>query len=437
MASEDARYRQSSQFRLWSFSRSELASLREKANALARASISERLSSTSSSSTTANKNNHDRSASTSNANTPDPEGSAGGASFRLPEFLTVAEEALMVTFYTSQLLGAGEAAGMSDEVCATAAAFFRRFYITNSIMTYPPQDMMFVALFFGCKAEGHFPRIGDFLNMGALSSIKKQPEEILAGEFLLCQGIRFAFDVKHPFRALIGAGMELRRLGGIPEDRIRAAESRAKQILRFSSLITDAYFHYTPSQIMLAALSHADRGLAERLIHNTFHLPTAPIKVESGADTPVDGVPKENNARKDRANEDKAAIIGQHIRDRVLGTIEACRDMLSHEMPERSREHWQTKEIYQDLVLPVKKKLKKCRDPDRSNLVALQRARREKALKKSGGSEDGGPDDRATAGTKGDDAGIFGGDLVQRDSKRRKVAPGQGPALDDPFGGPL
>jgi hypothetical protein len=44
---------------------------------------------------------------------------------------------------------------------------------------------------------------------------KDNPQEILAGEFLLCQGIRFAFDVKHPFRPLRGAGMELRRYGDI------------------------------------------------------------------------------------------------------------------------------------------------------------------------------------------------------------------------------
>jgi cyclin H len=38
---------------------------------------------------------------------------------------------------------------------------------------------------------------------------RDNPEQILAGEFLLCQGLRFAIDVKHPFRALRGALMEL------------------------------------------------------------------------------------------------------------------------------------------------------------------------------------------------------------------------------------
>lgn len=150
MATEDARYRQSSQYRLWSFSPSQLGAMREKANSLARASISERLSSA--------PRSNSASAPTSNANTPDADGTS-----TLPEFLTPSEEALLVTFYTSELLRAGDHAEMADEIKATAAAFFRRFYITNSIMTYPPQEMLIVALFFGCKAEGSFPRITEYV----------------------------------------------------------------------------------------------------------------------------------------------------------------------------------------------------------------------------------------------------------------------------------
>jgi cyclin H len=120
--------------------------------------------------------------------------------------------------------------------------------------------------------------------------------------------------------------------------RLGAAENRAREILRFSPLITDAYFHYTPSQIMLAALSLADRGLAERLITQTFHH-VAPPNTDSGADTPAASGPDANNKPAPRSGEDTAEIIGSHARDRVLGTIEACRDLLSRELPER-REHW-------------------------------------------------------------------------------------------------
>lgn len=150
MATEDARYRQSSQYELWSFSPAQLAALREKTNSAARSRIAERLSSHPAPSS------NGFSVSTSSANTPDPDGTSTPA---LPEFLTPAEEGLVVTFYTSELLRAGDHADMSDEIKATAAAFLRRFYVTNSIMTYPPPQMLIVALFFGCKAEGSFPSI--------------------------------------------------------------------------------------------------------------------------------------------------------------------------------------------------------------------------------------------------------------------------------------
>ncbi|KXX76243.1 Cyclin CCL1 [Madurella mycetomatis] len=418
MAAEDVRYRQSSQYLLWSFSPSQLAAIREKTNATARSTISARLSSLPA------MPNNSLSAPTSNANTPDPEGSTTPA---LPEYLTPAEEALLVTFYTSELLRAGDHAGMSDEIKATAAAVFRRFYVMNSIMTYPPQEMLIVALFFGCKAEGAFPSISDF----GKTFGKEHPEEILAGEFLLCQGLRFALEVRNPFRALRGAVMELSLLGDIETARIAAAERRAREILRFSPLITDAYFHYTPSQIMLAALSLADRGLAERLIQETFHY-VAPPANNSGADTPMSGsgidAPKKGSAaaRNGGGEQDRATLIGPHIRDKVLGTVEACRDMLSKELPER-REHWTNKTVYKAQLQPLRKKLNKCRDPERSNLVGLQRARRQQAAHRDESDDEDGLDGgKGPAGRLKDDEAVFG----DADVKGRKVKR----EMEDPFG---
>ncbi|KAK4236181.1 cyclin-like protein [Achaetomium macrosporum] len=419
MATEDARYRESSQYQLWSFSPTQLAAMREKTNAAARARIAQRLSSMPASS-------RNTSAPTSSANTPDPDGASTPA---LPEFLTPAEEALLVTFNTSELLRAGDHAEMSDEIKATAAAFFRRFYVTNSVMTYPPTEMLMVALYFACKAEGVFLSITDFIKTFG----RENPEEIIAGEFLLCQGLRFAIDVKHPFRALRGAVMELGTFPDIEPARLAAAEQRAREILRFSPLITDAYFHYTPSQIMLAALSLADRGLAERLIAETFHY-VAPPANNSGAETPASSGPDAPAPSRKPAprsdGEDKAQIIGSHIRDKVLGTIEACRDMLSKELPER-REHWTNKAVIKAQITPLRKKLNKCHDPERWNLVELQRARREQASKKAD-SEDGDAEDKAGGGTIEPDGAVFGGPLP-RDTKRRKMGKG----LEDPFGPPL
>ncbi|KAK4196227.1 putative cyclin [Triangularia verruculosa] len=418
MTTEDARYRDSSQYRLWSFSPTQLSALREKTNAAARARISERLLSYPLPAATASSK--DLSAPTSNANTPDPDGNSTPA---LPEFLTPAEELTLVVYYTFEILRASESLHYSDEIKATAAMFLKRFYITNSIMTYPPASMFFVALFFASKVETGHVNLSEYSNI-----FKKSPEEILAGEFLLCQGLRFAFDVKHPFRALRGAMMELAGFPDMQSDlkRLDAAESRARKILQLSPLMTDAYFHYTPSQIMLAALSLADRGLAERLIRETFHF--VPMEGNS-ADTPG-GNNGGGEGSRNKMNDERAAIIGSQIRDKVLGAIEACRDMLSRELPER-REHWANKTFIKTQITPLKKKLAKCKDPERWNLVELQRVRREQAAKKMDSDDE--DDFGGRRVKKEDDSDVFGGDLGHSAKKRKVTVKKE----EDPFGGPM
>lgn len=271
MATEDERYRQSSQYRLWSFTPSNLQELRAKTNSLAREQIAPRLSA-------------------------DP-----------PDFLTADEEIRLVKFFTVELIRAAQFCELPTEIRATAAVFLRRFYVTNSVMTYPAPELLKTSLFFGCKAEGFFYKLNAFSEKFPNTT----GEQILAGEFLLCQGIRFAFDVRHPFRALEGAILELRRKLPDEESRINRVHARAREILKFSPLVTDAYFHYTPSQIMMAAVSMVDHGLLDVLI-------------------PVP------NGEAGQA----AAFAG--MRDKILGVIQSCREMLEEEPPERMTDYWGT-----------------------------------------------------------------------------------------------
>jgi len=131
--------------------------------------------------------------------------------------------------------------------------------------------------------------------------------------------------------------MELRRYGDIDDIRIDEAHKRARQILKFSSLVTDAYFHYTPSQIMLAALSLADRGLLERIMQETFR--PAQQGGESGGSTPAQGSGN-GTGKSNTAAANKEQANGADIRDKVLGAIEACREMLAAEPPERFTQYW-------------------------------------------------------------------------------------------------
>ncbi|KAI2643716.1 cyclin ccl1 [Xylaria nigripes] len=356
MATEDTRYRQSSQYRLWSFSPSQLQSIREKTNSLAVTHISNRLRSLS---------------------PPiDP----------LPDFLTPAEEAMLLNFYVVDLLRAAQFCELSTEIQATAAIFFRRFYVTNSLMTYPPRALIMTCIFFACKAEGFYYRLQKFAD--------KFPgitgEAVLAAEYVLCQGLRFAFDVRHPFRALEGAIMELRGLGDFDEDRLAQAHGRTREILKFSPLLTDVYFHYSPSQIMFGAMFLVDEGLVQRLLRDAF----------TGQ--------------------------SESSKNQVLESIQSCRAILEKEIPERRTTYWDAS-ASKETMRPLNKKLRKCRDPDRVDLVALQKARREQALPKA----------RAKVAVNGD-ADVFGSSNgknkdEEREIKRRKVVGGDAGG-GDPFG---
>lgn len=282
MATEDARYRQSSQYRLWSFSPSHLQSLREKTNSLAASHIAQRLRTSSP--------------------PVDP----------LPEFLTPADEAMLLNFYMVDLLRAAQFCELPSEIQATAAIFLRRFYVTNSLMTYPPRALTMTCIFFACKAEGLYYRLQKFADKFPGTT----GDEVLAAEYILCQGLRFAFDVRHPYRALEGAVMELRRLGDFDEARLARAHHRARDILKFSPLLTDAYFHYTPSQIMFAALSMADEGLLQRLLRDAF------------------------------------AGQSESVRNQVLETVQNCRAMLEKEPPERRTTYWDAVRTPPSLMTP-------------------------------------------------------------------------------------
>ncbi|KAK3322744.1 hypothetical protein B0H66DRAFT_213920 [Apodospora peruviana] len=96
------------------------------------------------------------------------------------------------------------------------------------------------------------------------------------------------------------------------------------------------------------------------------------------------------------------------------------------EEEQRRREEAEERAVYKAQIVPLKKKLNKCHDPDRWNLVELQKVRREQALsstKKLDGSEND------SAALK-DDGAVFG-----NEAKRRKVSGNK--RLEDPFGGPL
>ncbi|KAF8848754.1 cyclin-like protein [Acephala macrosclerotiorum] len=339
--SEDERYRTSTQYRLWSYTPQSLLALRTTTNQIAADRVREAVrrirEARNISSADASEAENGRAKSVSVA----PEGEV--------DCLTVEEELKLVEFYCRQTIQLGDHLKVPTDVKATAVQYIKRFYITNSLMTYHPTDILKTALFFATKTENHYFRLTKFAD--AIGNTKA--EDVLASEFLLTQGLRFTFDVRHPFRALEGSIMELQALskgvipalpsGGVGGDRprdmerrVKSAHGTAREYLKTSAALTDVYFHFTPSQIMMAALMIADKELVEWYIRSKF--PT-----EQG-----------------------------EMKNKVLGVLEKCAEMLKMVAPNSEPTPAQKKQLS-----ALSKKLKKCRNPEKMDLVALQKAKRE------------------------------------------------------------
>ncbi|CZS99759.1 related to cyclin mcs2 [Rhynchosporium agropyri] len=335
--SEDERYRTSTQYRLWSYTPQSLFALRSSTNQIAADRVREAVRRAREA-----RSNASSADASDFASLPVSEGEV--------DCLTVEEELKLVAFYCRQTIQLGDHLKVPTDVKATAVQYIKRFYITNSLMTYHPTDILKTALFFATKTENHYFRLTKFAD--AIGGTKA--EDVLASEFLLTQGLRFTFDVRHPFRALEGAVMELQALshGIIPvlpsanaasgdrpanmERRVRDAHGKAREYLKTSALLTDAYFHYTPSQIMMASLMIADSRLVEWYIKS------------------------------------KMTTSAGEMQSKVLSTIKSCAEMLRTVEPNSEPSPTERKELK-----GLAKKLTKCRNPEKMDLVALQRAKRE------------------------------------------------------------
>lgn len=252
-------------------------------------------------------------------------------------------------------------------------------------MTYPPKEIYKTVLFLACKTEATHMPLSEYARR-----ISTDPEQVLAPEYKVMQALRFTLDIKQPFRGLKGVLMELVNMAdglvgpvqGAEEqdgdvlqmamlelsaaanenrtqwtppvtgrmdnkhlhDRIQAAYSAARSMLDAPALMTDVYFLYTPSQILLAAMLLADAPLT------TFYLST---KLPLGFDT----------------------------RPKILATIRTCAETLSS--------FDQSQVLTKDGRAELEKKLERCRDPSTRDLVKAFAAMRQD------GGEDGNMDEVA------------------------------------------
>lgn len=243
-------------------------------------------------------------------------------------------------------------------------------------MTYHPKTIMSCALFLATKTENYYMSLRHFAD-GLPADITG--DDVIAPEFLLMQGLRFTFDVRHAFRGLEGGIMELqamatgmgeagpfceglsaedlkRGLLSVPPpprpesgesksitDRLGRAHTTTRETLKTAAQMTDAYFLYTPSQIWLSAFYLADRPLAE------FYLDT---KLGPAAAQNPDG--------------GDGGIL-QDLRAKLFKTLSDCAILLQSYTPSSA-----DAEMMKNLKR-IAKKRHHCANPEKANLGARKR----------------------------------------------------------------
>ncbi|KAL3432142.1 cyclin-like protein [Aspergillus tetrazonus] len=427
---EDDIYRTSSQFRLWSFTEETLRSVRQNTNRLASDRVRVALR---------RAREARQSANSSAAGTPNPNASDGDSKTgeeKDIECLTPEEEQDLVRYYCEQIIQLGESykPPLPTIVRATAIQYLRRFYLTNSPMTYHPKTIMPCALFIATKTDNYYMSLRHFAD-GVPGDTTA--EDIIAPEFLVMQSLRFTFDVRHPFRGLEGGIMELNAIAqglGQPaphlptqtaedlrsaisslppspnnpstssfsiSDRLARAHHNTREILKSAAQMTDAYFLYTPSQIWLSALSITDQPLAQFYLDTKLPTPNAS---ETGNEHPL-----------------------AHLRAKVLQTLTSCATLLQSYKPLASDPE------QKKAMRRIGKKLYHCQNPEKVNLAGQKRV--PAAAAAAAASASANPSETATPDSETERLAkkrkleaeqqkardIFGGELVMERTKERQA----------------
>ncbi|CUS14547.1 unnamed protein product [Tuber aestivum] len=207
---------------------------------------------------------------------------------------TAEEELKLVAYYCVKCMQLSDHFQFPSNVKATALTFLHRLYLTTSTLTLHPKKLLLPILYLATKTENHYTPIKSFIDAAATAGPKVTKEDLLDPEFTIAMGLRWAFQVWHPFRGLEGIFLELNAIAAghyqppkpkenlvLPAaeakvtllellagdmDRIGRAHGEARRLLTTTALLTDVYFLYTPPQISFGAFLEADRELA------TFYL---------------------------------------------------------------------------------------------------------------------------------------------------------------------
>ena len=182
-----------------------------------------------------------------------------------PNFLTLEEEASVVSFYGSQILELCKKfqPPSPPSVYGTALVYFKRFYLNTSVMDYHPREIVYLCIYLAAKVDEFNVSVHQFTKQVASDS-SEIAEFVISNELLLMQKLHFHLTVHNPFRPLEGLLIDVK--ARVPE--IREPEKYRPKIDKFvtKAFLSDVMLAHSPSQIALAALRNSIGNILDKYI---------------------------------------------------------------------------------------------------------------------------------------------------------------------------
>ncbi|KAG7664228.1 uncharacterized protein J8A68_002242 [[Candida] subhashii] len=260
----DDLYRKSTQFTLWSYTHDELESAKRRANAHGQRKA---------------KQNFDQAYQQAKKDHPevfttaDPDDDLLHPE-KLQSILSFEEECTYLNFYSKNIIQTCNFFKMPTQVKLTAASFFKKFYLVNSVMEYHPKNILYTCVFLSAKSENYFISIESFVK--ALKGT--EASHILDLEFIVLQSLKFTLLVHHPMRPLYGFFLDFQAellhpsplMYDVSVDTLGNLYNKAKEWLNEYAIISDVSFLFTPPQIALAAMYDCDKRITDRYLKRKF-----------------------------------------------------------------------------------------------------------------------------------------------------------------------
>jgi cyclin H len=158
--------------------------------------------------------------------------------------LRVEEEQSLIMSYSSRILRAGAHLHLSPKAQGAAVTYFKRYYLTRSLVEGEPAQMMFTALYLACKSQ----EVNISLTTLCTALRGSKAETILKSEVELISGVNYNLTVFLPYRAFSVLAQTL----GITDPGQLAL---GKEFID-SAVVSELLFMCSPSVIASAAVFH-------------------------------------------------------------------------------------------------------------------------------------------------------------------------------------